>query len=86
MRRSESRRPVAGLEPPTNAEAANTELAKGQHDTAAELQAVIPRIKKMPNAKAAIAYLQKTPSTTGGHEVDAALAQLKKLGYIKSVS
>ena len=77
---------VATLKPPTNAETANTELAKGQHDTAAELQAVIPKIKKMPSAKAAIAYLEKTPSTKGGHEVDAALAQLKKLGYIKNVS
>jgi hypothetical protein len=77
---------VAALKPPTNAVAANTELAKGQQDTATELQAVIPKIKKMPSAKAAVAYLEKTPSTKGGHEVDSALAQLKKLGYIKSVS
>jgi hypothetical protein len=77
---------VAALKPPTNAEAANAELAKGQHDTATELRAVIPKIQKMPSAKAAVAYLEKTPSTKGGHEIDSALAQLKKLGYIKNVS
>jgi hypothetical protein len=40
----------------------------------------------MPSAKAAIAYLSKTPTTKGGREIDAALATLKKLGYIKKVS
>ena len=77
---------VAGLKAPKDAEAANTELANGQHDTASELQALLPTIKKMPSAKAAIAYLSKTPTTKGGHEVDQALAKLKKLGYIKQVS
>ena len=77
---------VGALKPPKDAEAANTELARGQHDTASELQAVLPKIKKMPSAKAAIAYLTKAPTTKGGHEVDAALAKLKKLGYIQSVS
>jgi hypothetical protein len=77
---------VAALKPPTNAQTANTELAKGLHDTAAELQALIPKIKKMPSANAAVTYLEKTPSTKGGREVDAALAQLKKLGYIRHVS
>jgi hypothetical protein len=77
---------VAALEPPMNAEAANAELARGQRDTAAELQVIIPKIEKMPSAQAAIAYLSKTPTTKGGREVDAALAQLKKLGYIKQTS
>ena len=77
---------VAALKPPQNAEAANTELAKGQHDTAAELQALLPKVEKMRSAKAAISYLEKTPTTKGGHEVDAALAELKKLGYIKKTS
>ena len=40
----------------------------------------------MPSAKAALAYLSKTPTTKGGNEIDQALAQLKKLGYIKNVS
>ena len=47
---------------------------------------MLPKIKKMPSAKAAIAYLGKTPTTKGGQEIDHALAQLKKLGYIKKVS
>jgi hypothetical protein len=77
---------VAALKPPQNAEAANTELAQGQHDTATELHAIIPKVEKMPSAKAAIAYLEKTPTSKGGREVDAALAKLKKLGYIKRTS
>ena len=77
---------VAALKPPANAAAANTELAKGQHDTASEIQALLPRIKKMPSAQAAVAYLSKKSTTKGGQEVDQALAKLKQLGYIKSVS
>ena len=77
---------VAALKPPKDAEAANTELANGLHDTGSEVQAVLPKIKKMPSTKAAIAYLNKTPTTKGGQEIDQALAQLKKLGYIKKVS
>jgi hypothetical protein len=77
---------VATLKPPTNTEAANTELAKGQHDTASEVQALLPKIQKMPSAQAAIAYLGKKSTTTGGHEIDEALAKLKQLGYIKNVS
>src|SRR5437868_14066768 len=38
---------VAALKPPKAADAANTELAQGQRDTASELQAVLPRIKEM---------------------------------------
>jgi hypothetical protein len=77
---------VAGLNAPLDAEPANSELARGLDDTASEVQALIPRIKKMPSTHAAVAYLSKTPTTKGGSEVDKALAQLKQLGYIKSVS
>ena len=77
---------VAALSPPTNAEVANSELAKGQQDTASEIQALLPKIKKMPSAQAAIAYLSKKSTTKGGHEIDQALAKLKQLGYIKNVS
>ena len=77
---------VAALKPPTNAEAANAELAKGDRDTASEVQAVLTKVKLMPSAKAAIAYLSKTPTTKGGREVDKALAELKQLGYIKRVT
>jgi hypothetical protein len=77
---------VAALKPPTNAEAANTEAAKGLQDTASEIQALLPKIRKMPSAQAAIAYLSKKSTTKGGHELDEALAKLKQLGYIKNVS
>jgi hypothetical protein len=77
---------VAALKPPTNAEAANTEAARGLQDTASEIQALLPKIEKMPSAQAAIAYVSKKSTTKGGHEIDQALAKLKQLGYIKSVS
>ncbi|HEY2373766.1 MAG TPA: hypothetical protein VGH82_14680 [Gaiellaceae bacterium] len=77
---------VAALKPPKDAEAANTELANGLHDTGSEVKAFLPKVEKMPSAKAAIAYLSKTPTTKGGREIDQALAQLKKLTYIKKVT
>jgi hypothetical protein len=77
---------VAALKPPTNAAAANTELVNGLHDTGSEVQALLPKVEKMPDANAAVAYLSKTPTTKSGNEIDQALAQLEKLGYIKSVS
>lgn len=77
---------VAALKPPKDADGANTELATGLHDNGSEVKAVLPKLEKMPSAKAALAYLSKTPTTKGGNEIDQALAQLKKLGYIKNVS
>lgn len=77
---------VAALNPPQDAEAANTELAKGLRDTDSEVRAVIPKIEQLPSASAGIAYLHKQPPTNGGRELDSALAKLKKLGYIQSVS
>ena len=77
---------VAGLEAPKDAEAANSELANSLQDSASEADAIVPKIEKMPSAKAAIAFLQKSPETKGGHELDDALVKLKKLGYIKKVS
>lgn len=77
---------VAAIKPPANAEAANRELAKGLRDTDENVRAIIPHVENLPNAAAGIAYLHKTPPTNGGKEIDAALAKLKKLGYIQSVS
>jgi hypothetical protein len=77
---------VAALRPPTNAEAANTELATGQRDTASEVHAALPKLKEMQSTKAAVAYLSKASTTKGGREIDQALAKLKQLGYIKNVS
>jgi hypothetical protein len=77
---------VAALSPPANAAAANTELARGEHDTASEVNALLPKIRKMPSAQAAVAYLSKHSTSRGGREIDQALATLKRLGYIKKVS
>ena len=77
---------VAAIKPPSYAQAANAKLAKGLQDTASEVQAVVPKIKALPDANAGIAYLRKQPQTKGGQEVDAALARLKQLSLIKSTS
>jgi hypothetical protein len=73
---------VSSLKPPKDAETANAELARGEHDTAAAVRSVLPKLAKFTSAKAAIAYLNKVPPK-GGREIDQALAQLKKLGYTK---
>jgi hypothetical protein len=74
---------VGRLKPPKDAEGANAELARGEHDTAQAVRAVLPKLAKFPSAKAAIASLSKGFQPKGGREVDHALAQLKKLGYTK---
>ena len=61
-------------------------LLTGQHDTASEVRALLPKIKKMPSAKAAIAYLSKTPTTRVAAKSIRLSAMLKNLGYIKKVS
>jgi hypothetical protein len=73
---------ASSLKPPKDAETANAELARGEHDTAAAARSVIPKLAKFTSAKAAIAYL-KHIQPKGGREIDHALAQLKKLGYTK---
>jgi hypothetical protein len=71
---------VAKLKPPANAEAANAELARGEHDDSAEILALLPKLVKFKTVREAFSYLQ-TVSHAGGHEQDAALKKLKKLGY-----
>jgi predicted nucleic acid-binding Zn-ribbon protein len=73
---------VAKLDAPENAQAANAELAKGEHDTATETSAASAAVAKMKTAKAALAYLQsQLANAKGGHELDDAISKLKKLGY-----
>jgi hypothetical protein len=73
---------VSRLKPPKDAEAANAELARGEHDTAAAVRSALPQLATFTSPKAAIAFLSKgLAQPKGGHEVDHALAQLKKLGY-----
>jgi hypothetical protein len=73
---------VASLDAPKNAEAANAELAKGEHDTATATQAASAAIAKLKTPHAALAYLQsQLGNAKGGHELDDAITKLKKLGY-----
>ena len=72
---------VAKLKAPKNADAANAELARGEHDDAAEIRAVLPKLARFKSVQQAFGYLQQLTSTKGGREEDQAIAQLKKLGY-----
>lgn len=72
---------VFKLKPPTNAEAANAELARGEHDSAAEIRKLLPKLARLKSVQQAFAYLQQLGSTKGGHEEDRAIGELKKLGY-----
>jgi hypothetical protein len=75
---------VAGLKAPKNAQSANSELARGEHDVADEVRSAVARLSKLKSAKAALSFLQSSlAAAKGGREVDHALTQLKKLGYTK---
>ena len=73
---------VAKLNPPQNAEAANTELAKGLKETARATHSASQQIAKLHSPQEAISYLEQSPANAkGAHEVDEALRKLRKLGY-----
>ena len=74
---------VAKLKPPQNAEAANTELAQGMHETARATHTQSGDIAGLNTAQEAIAYLQTTAGNQkGAHDVNEAFAKLRKLGYL----
>ena len=73
---------VDALKPPKNAEPANHELAAGEHELAAELHTLIPKVEKAATAKAALALVSHDAvAASAGQKVDHALTQLKGLGY-----
>jgi hypothetical protein len=73
---------VAKLEPPANAEAANTELADGLHETARATHEASKQITGLHSPREAISYLEHSPlNKKGARQVDEALARLKQLGY-----
>jgi hypothetical protein len=74
---------VSKLKAPKNAEAANTELARGEHDDAAEIHALLPKLAKFKTVQQAFGYLQKVGHTKGGQEQDEAISNLKKMGYTR---
>jgi hypothetical protein len=74
---------VAKLKTPKDAAAANAELARGEHDDAAEIGALLPKLGKYKSVQQVFGFLQQLGSTKGGREEDAALTKLKQLGYTK---
>src|SRR5215471_19786318 len=72
---------VSKLNPPKDAAAANAELARGQHDDADEIRAILPKLGKFNSVQQAFAYLQSVGTSKGGQEGDQALTKLKQLGY-----
>jgi hypothetical protein len=73
---------VAKLNPPANANAANTELAQGLHETARATRSASKAITHLHTPREAISFLEQSPANAkGAHEVDDALSKLKKLGY-----
>jgi hypothetical protein len=73
---------VANLNPPANAEAANTQLADGLHETARATRAASKQITKLHTPQEAISYLEHSPANTqGARQVNEALSKLQKLGY-----
>ena len=75
---------VAALKPPKNAEAANTLLARSEHDTASATRAVLPQLATLKSVKAALSFLNRSQGNAkGGRELDQALTELKKMGYAK---
>lgn len=75
---------IAALKPPKDAEQANTALANAEHDMAATVRSILPRVAHSKNAQSALHLLQNDKQAAkSGHELDNALSRLTKLGYTK---
>jgi hypothetical protein len=77
---------VASLKPPRDAEAANAELARGEHDTASAIRSdVLPSVAKAKSVDAVAKLFQTEPPAVAkaSGELDQALGRLRKLGYTK---
>lgn len=73
---------VSAIVPPANAQSANAALAHAFADNAAATRAVVRQLAEAATAKAALEIIQSaTGAQRSGHEIDAALGRLRKLGY-----
>ena len=73
---------VANLKPPQNAEAANSELADGLHETARATRDASKQITSLHTPREAISYLEHSSlNKKGARQVDEALSKLQQLGY-----
>jgi hypothetical protein len=72
---------ISKLKVPSDAKAANAELARGQHDDADEIRALLPKLSKYKSVQDAFASLQRLGGSKGGREGEDALTKLRELGY-----
>ncbi|MFL5960824.1 MAG: hypothetical protein ACJ75G_11225 [Gaiellaceae bacterium] len=72
---------LSKLKVPNDAKAANAELARGQHDDADEIRALLPKLSKYKSVQDAFTSLQRLGGSKGGREGDEALTKLRELGY-----
>jgi hypothetical protein len=73
---------LASVTPPKKAQSAHANLEKAFEDTAAAVNEVIPQIEQASSPQAVLAILGKaTGAQKSGRELQAALAELSKLGY-----
>jgi hypothetical protein len=73
---------LSSVTPPQNAQAAADQFVKAYSDTAAAIRAVLPQVANAGSPQAALAVIQKSKrARQAGQELDAAIGQLKKLGY-----
>lgn len=72
---------ISKLKVPSDAKPANAELARGQHDDADEIRALLPKLAKYQTVQQAFNALRRLGSSKGGREGEEALAKLKQLGY-----
>ena len=73
---------VSGVTPPANAKAANDQLRTAFSDIGASINPVLSQIQTASSPQQAIHMIQQAKGPQqSGQELDAALAQLKKLGY-----
>lgn len=69
------------LQAPSDAVAANAEFAKGEHDDASEIRALLPKLSSFGTVGDLFSYLKSIPQPKGGREQDAAISKLQELGY-----
>jgi hypothetical protein len=73
---------LTAITPPANAVNANTQLARAFGDNATTIDTLLTKLANATSVKQAIAIIQSDQTAQQiGHEIDTALAKLKRLGY-----
>jgi hypothetical protein len=70
------------LQPPADAASAHAELVKALTDNAAAIRVLVGQLSSAKTAKQAVAMIERDQgASSAGDRIDAALKQLRKLGY-----